>query len=173
MKEHKNVMKKITPWLGIHIKQMRDLHINQVDKTGLPYWRHPLRMCKMFVDHLKTHKKSKELSDDFVRRIFLTVLYHDVIEDVKNGKEKLRLALSEEKYEISQDVYKNVQILSKPKNISYEDYLKSIITSENDYAIAVKRADIRDHVERLDLIKDDITRKKLAKKYKKWFELDK
>lgn len=95
-----------------------DAHAGQVDKQGKPYILHPLAVAAQLDDiELKT-----------------IALLHDTIEDTYITKEILL------EKGIPQEIVEVVCLMTKPKNMSYEDYLRNIKT--NPKAVAVKKADL-------------------------------
>lgn len=93
-------------------------HAGQVDKSGKPYILHPLAVASQL--------DSLELK--------VIALLHDTIEDTETTAEDL---IAEG---IPEDLVKVVETLTKPKDQSYEDYLRHI--KNNPMAVAVKRADL-------------------------------
>ena len=93
-------------------------HENQVDKSGVPYIWHPLAVASRLGD----------------AELKVIAILHDVVEDSeKNFEYLLKQGIPEETVEI-------VKLLTKPKNVEYEEYLKKI--KQNPKALAVKLADL-------------------------------
>ena len=93
-------------------------HSGQTDKQGKPYILHPLAVASQL--------DSLELKT--------IALLHDTIEDSWVSKEfLLENGIPEELVEV-------IVILTKPKDMSYEDYLRRVKT--NPMALAVKKADL-------------------------------
>lgn len=158
--------------LGKHIKFMRELHRGQTDKIDAPYWRHPLRVMKIINKSIWDYysETGYKIPPEIVQIILLVALYHDVIEDVENGQERLNKYLLSEIPELAGKIMERVQMLTKPKNMPYEEYIKNVLNCDSELAISVKLTDVRSNTERLHLIKDDNLRQRLTKKYSKWLE---
>lgn len=93
-------------------------HSGQTDKQGKPYILHPLAVASQL--------DSLELKT--------IALLHDTIEDSWVSKEfLLENGIPEELVEV-------VVLLTRPKDMSYEDYLRRVKT--NPMALAVKKADL-------------------------------
>lgn len=93
-------------------------HSGQTDKQGKPYILHPLAVASQL--------DSLELKT--------IALLHDAIEDSWVSKEfLLENGIPEELVEV-------IALLTKPKDMPYEDYLRRVKT--NPMALAVKKADL-------------------------------
>lgn len=93
-------------------------HSGQTDKQGKPYILHPLAVASQL--------DSLELKT--------IALLHDTIEDSWVSKEfLLENGIPEELVEV-------IALLTKPKGMSYEDYLRRV--KQNPMALAVKKADL-------------------------------
>lgn len=93
-------------------------HSGQTDKQGKPYILHPLAVASQL--------DSLELKT--------IALLHDTIEDSWVSKEfLLDNGIPEELVEV-------IALLTKPKDMPYEDYLRRVKT--NPMALAVKKADL-------------------------------
>jgi (p)ppGpp synthase/HD superfamily hydrolase len=93
-------------------------HSGQTDKQGKPYILHPLAVASQL--------DSLELKT--------IALLHDTIEDSWVSKEfLLENGIPEELVEV-------IALLTKPKDMTYEDYLRRVKT--NPMALAVKKADL-------------------------------
>ena len=64
---------------------------------------------------------------------------HDIIEDTDATIEDIKQYIPEE-------VVNAIMLLSKDDNMTYSEYIKDIIDSDNIYAIIVKQADMYDHM---------------------------
>lgn len=97
-------------------------HQNQVDKGGLPYILHPLRiMIKMQTD--------EEM---------IVALLHDVVEDSEISLKDIS------KYEFDKKIMSALKVLTYSTNQNYEDYIKKI--SKNKLARKIKIADLTDNM---------------------------
>ena len=93
-------------------------HSGQTDKQGKPYILHPLAVASQL--------DSLELKT--------IALLHDTIEDSWVSKEfLLENGIPEEMVEV-------IALLTKPKDMPYEDYLRRV--KQNPMALAVKKADL-------------------------------
>lgn len=93
-------------------------HSGQTDKQGKPYILHPLAVASQL--------DSLELKT--------IALLHDTIEDSWVTKEFLL------KNGIPAELVEVIALLTKPKDMPYEDYLRRVKT--NPMALAVKKADL-------------------------------
>lgn len=93
-------------------------HSGQTDKQGKPYILHPLAVASQL--------DSLELKT--------IALLHDTIEDSWVSKEFLL------ENEIPEELVEVIALLTKPKDMAYEDYLRRVKT--NPMALAVKKADL-------------------------------
>lgn len=93
-------------------------HRNQVDKGGVDYINHPLEVAK------KVHTEEEKI----------LALLHDVIEDSDFTIKDLR------KFGFSETILTALNILTKVKGQTYEEYLDKII--KNTLALKVKVADL-------------------------------
>ena len=119
------------------------------DKQGHPYIEHLYYVS----DHLETYEEK------------VVGLLHDVIEDTYVD-EKVLLALK-----FPKNVVDAVSLLTKNKEMSYDEYINSIINSNNLLAIKVKKVDMMHNMnkERLAFL-DTNVRKRLEKKYIKNYQ---
>ena len=95
-----------------------DVHADQVDKAGAPYWRHP----QFVAEHVKTPEEKA------------VAWLHDVVEDTDWTFEGL---MSEG---ICPAVVEGVKAITKREGEAYEAYLNRVKT--NPLAKAVKLADL-------------------------------
>lgn len=82
------------------------------------------------------------LSQDTKDSLYKIAILHDIIEDTACTSERLKnLNL------LSPIEYDAVLLLTHHKeDCSYEDYMKKLANSSNPYVLAVKRADMKDHL---------------------------
>lgn len=94
-------------------------------------------------------------TDDTDKRLLWTTgILHDIFEDTNCETKELSLYLP-------QTCINAVKILThNKKSQSYEEYILNIIESNNPYALAVKRADMKDH-----LMQEETLTQKLKDKY--------
>ncbi len=93
-------------------------HKGQVDKAGKPYVLHPLKVAES--------QKTEETT--------IVALLHDVVEDSDYTLEQLEAS------GFSPAVMETVRLMTHDKNVSYEEYIRTI--SRNEIARAVKIADL-------------------------------
>jgi (p)ppGpp synthase/HD superfamily hydrolase len=116
------------PDLGASIELMRKGHEGQIDKSGRPYYLHPLRVA-MRVAHCSAAERH-------------AALLHDVVEDTATTLQDLRaLGYSDEIIEL-------VDLLTrdKPGGESHNAYIERIVQSRNARALRVKLADVYDNM---------------------------
>jgi (p)ppGpp synthase/HD superfamily hydrolase len=116
------------PDLGDTVELMRSAHEGQIDKSGRPYYLHPLRVA-MRLKHGSAAERH-------------AALLHDVVEDTRITLEELhRLGYSEE-------VIALVSLLTrdKPGGETHNAYLERLVESRNSGALRVKLADVYDNM---------------------------
>ena len=128
---------------------VNELFKDITDKQGHPYIEHLYYVS----NHLETYEEK------------VVGLLHDVIEDTYIN-EKVLLELK-----FPKNIVEAVSLLTRNKEISYDDYIDSIIQSNNLLAIKVKKVDMMHNMnkERLAAL-DENVRKKLEKKYIKNYQ---
>lgn len=116
------------PDLGTTIELMRAAHEGQMDKSGQPYYLHPLRVA-MRVAHCSAAERH-------------AALLHDVVEDTP----VIIAALAEHGY--SDEVLELVALLTRntPEGESHRQYMARIVASGNVRAMRVKLADVYDNM---------------------------
>lgn len=95
-------------------------HKNDIDKSGYPYFHHPLALALQFDDETSV----------------IVALLHDVVED--HGD---KYPLSYIRKEFGDEVADAIDLLTHKKEVPYMDYVKAI--KENPIARRVKLADLR------------------------------
>lgn len=107
---------------------MRELHAGQTDKCGQPYWIHPftVAMCK-----LNCVIDGTDISTAIVG------LLHDVLEDTDITEQELL-----RRFPMKIDEREALELLTRKDGVSYDDYITSIIESDNKIAIYVKIYDL-------------------------------
>jgi (p)ppGpp synthase/HD superfamily hydrolase len=116
------------PDLGDSIEIMRKAHEGQIDKSGRPYYLHPLRVTMRLARGTSAERHA--------------ALLHDVVEDTTLTLQDLRaLGYSERVLEL-------VDILTrrKPSGESHRAYLERIVASGDREALRVKLADLYDNM---------------------------
>lgn len=109
-------------------------HLNQVDKSGMPYVFHPF--------HLAEQMDTEDL--------VCVALLHDVVEDTNISFDDLI------SYGFNNNVINALKLLTHNDDTPYMEYIKKIKT--NEIARTVKLADLKHNsdLSRLDLTKDKI-----------------
>ena len=78
-------------------------------------------------------------------------LLHDILEDTSCPEKALQLVLTEFEF-------RTIKLLTHDKKQEYREYILDIAESSNFYALAVKRADMKDHLSKeatlTDYLKD-------------------
>jgi len=117
-------------------------HKDKVDKSGIPYIFHPM--------HLAEQMETEEA--------VIVALLHDVVEDTDWSIEDLV------QQGFSKDVISALELLTHKDDLDYLDYVRKIKASTNEFAKAVKLADLRHNSDtsRLDHI-DEETIKRIEK----------
>ena len=116
------------PDIGDSIEIMRNAHEGQIDKSGRPYYLHPLRVAMRLALCTPTERHA--------------ALLHDVVEDTILTLDDLKgLGYSDEIIEL-------VDLLTrrKPAGESHNQYIERIVASRNAQALRVKLADLLDNM---------------------------
>ena len=116
-------------------------HEGQVDKSGVPYYKHPFHLAEQMTDEDTT----------------IVALLHDVVEDTEYTLEDLA-AMG-----FSERVLAAIRLMTHDEDVPYMDYVA--IIRENPIARAVKLADLAHNSDltRLDTVDDKA--KARAEKY--------
>ena len=115
------------PDLGSTIELMRSAHEGQIDKSGRPYYLHPLRVA-MRLAHCTAAERH-------------AALLHDVVEDTPVTLQDLR----ETGY--SDEVLELVDLLTRrAPDESHNAYVERLVQSRNVKALRVKLADVYDNM---------------------------
>lgn len=115
-------------------------HLNQVDKSGIPYIFHPIYLAERMDDEEST----------------IVALLHDTVEDSEMTINDLKMEGFSEK------VIDAINCLTHNKNLTYEEYIMGI--KINPLAKKVKLVDLEHNslIARLDSI-DEVTKLRLIK----------
>ena len=105
-----------------------DAHRGQRDLNGMPVVLHPLRVGM-------AGKTESEMIVGFL---------HDVVEDTDMGIEDIA------KVGFGKEVVEALTLLTHEDGMPYEDYVRRIVESGNELALAVKRNDLKDNIARND-----------------------
>ena len=143
MKVSKNLLKAVT--------MCAKAHEGQVDKSGVPYIYHPIRVAQNAVD--------LGFNDE---NTIIAALLHDVAEDTD-------ITIEELTSEFGEEVGAALSLLNHDKDVPYMDYVKAL--KDNNIARAVKMADLTHNMD-LSRLKE-VTDKDLerVKKYNEAYKL--
>ena len=120
-----------------------DAHINQTDKSGLPYVFHPF--------HLAEQMKTEETT--------IVALLHDVVEDTDITLEDLQ------EKGFNKEIIDAIALMTHDDDTDYMDYVREI--KKNPIAKAVKLADLKHNS---DLSRMDVIDEKVLERRKKYLE---
>ena len=122
---------------------------DKVDKGNNPYMEH--------LEYVSSHGRNETEK--------IIGLLHDTLEDTELTKEELL------EFGFSKEIVEVIEILTRRKNKSYNEYIESIILSENESAVYIKKIDMEHNMD-LSRIKNidekDILR--VENKYKPNYE---
>lgn len=105
----------------------RKLHDGQVDKCGQPYWIHPFTVgMRIFNGHNR----------NIVSNMIVGLL-HDIPEDTGMCVDALATLI-----ELTAEEKAALELLTHKRDASYNDYINSILESDNKLAIEVKLEDL-------------------------------
>lgn len=121
-------------------------HKGQLDKAGQPYILHPLRVAL------------KLASEDEI----IAAILHDVVEDSDYEIKDLEDA------GFNETVIKIVELMTRNKNVSYDEYIGRIKTYPP--AVRVKMADLEDNMNLMRIKKPEASDFERIEKYKKAYE---
>lgn len=121
-------------------------HKNQVDKAGMPYVMHPIRVAANFIDP----------------RLVIIALLHDILEDSKT------ITAKDISNEFNENVLDIIKLLTRVRNENYFDYIKKIKAHSD--AVKIKLADLKDNINILRLVsitdEDKVRLNKYIKAYR-------
>ena len=105
----------------------RNLHEGQTDKCGQPYWIHPFTVAmRIFAGH-----------NNQVTSNVIVGLLHDIPEDTGMSVEALSTLI-----ELTENEKAALNLLTRKEGVPYNDYINSILESNNTLAIEVKADDL-------------------------------
>ena len=110
-------------------------HVYCKDKYNEKIFQHALRLIDYLAYDLRVLLMNPEQKYDCLA----VAIGHDIIEDTDATIEDIK------KY-IPEEVVNAIMLLSKDDNMTYSEYIKDIVDSDNAYAIIVKQADMYDHI---------------------------
>ena len=120
-KDMERVMKALNP--------CRNLHEGQVDKCGQPYWIHPFTVAmRSFTGYNRNENQTSTM---------IVGLLHDIPEDtgIAVGALTTLIDLTDKEQEA-------LELLTRKNGTSYNDYIETILQSNNKIAIEVKTDDL-------------------------------
>lgn len=104
----------------------RRLHDDQKDKCGQPYWIHPFTVgMRSFTGY-----------DSNISYCIVGML-HDIPEDTGMSVEALATLIK-----LTDEEIEALKLLTRQDDISYDEYINSILESENNVAMVVKLDDL-------------------------------
>ena len=112
----------------IHALQLcRNLHEDQVDKCGQPYWIHPFTVgMRIFTGYNKSCISN-----------MIVGLLHDIPEDTDMSVEALATLI-----DLTDEEKEALNLLTRKNGVPYKEYIESILQSNNKLAIEVKADDL-------------------------------
>lgn len=153
--QHTHDMERL--WSALTL--MKELHDGQTDKCGQPYWIHPFTVAMRGF----TGYYNGQVSTTIVG------LLHDILEDTNITEQELLC-----RFPMKIDEIEALELLTRKDEMSYDDYITSIIESGNEIAMLVKLDDLL-HNANLNRMLDagiEITERdeRRTEKYKKAFD---
>lgn len=106
---------------------------DKVDKVDCPYIQHLLRVASAAANMCY-------FSEETSNKLYQIGLLHDIFEDTDTSAEELREYVDEE-------IIYTVRILTREPEVTYMDYINSIIESGNILSIIVKLCDLKDNMD--------------------------
>ena len=138
---------------------MKELHEGQTDKCGQPYWIHPFTVAMRGFTGYNNGQVST----------IIVGLLHDVLEDTNITEQELLC-----RFPMKIDEIEALELLTHKDEMSYDDYITSIIESGNEIAISVKLDDLLHNMNLNRMLDADIEiterDERRTKKYKKAFD---
>ena len=139
------------PTLNETLKLSLALHEGQTDKSGQPYWQHPVRVLASLPPNCGEAAQH-------------AALLHDTVEDGHETLDGLLLR------GYTQEVVDLVRWLTKPEMISYRDWMTEIRRQAPIDARIVKIADVEDNLSRIDNL-PEAERESLGRRYREALEI--
>ncbi len=127
--------------LGLAIELAVDLHKGQMDKSGVPYILHPLRV--MYSVNTIDEK--------------IVAILHDTVEDTSLTAEGLTT------FGFSEHIIEAVILLTKTADVTYKE--RTLLIKENTLARVVKIADMRDNSDLFRLHDVELKHLEMIRKY--------
>lgn len=135
-------------YYAVKSKEDFDIRIPELMKLAEKYYptkkfKHALRVACYASDAAMKHKFLMPLE------AFLVGLAHDLIEDTDCPQDFLQDILGP-------GLFNAVLILTKTDDETYNEYIQRVLNSEDEMAIHVKRADMKDHMTQLDTLTEKL-----------------
>lgn len=127
------------------IKFAQEKHKGQFREDGSEYIEHPIVASGMAVDMV-------------LELTACVAVLHDVLEDIDTTEEELV-------EQFGPRIAYIVSLLTRQEGFSYEEYIQSILTSDDEVARIVKIADLKHNLSTIDNIKDPEKRERLKTRY--------
>lgn len=128
--------------MGYDIKEVGNLFNFAVEYYPKKKLAHALRVAEYATE------KASALKMD-TTKAYMIALAHDLLEDTDCSREGLMSILGI-------DSYNSVDLLTKDKQETYEDYIHRIIDAKDKYAFIVKQADMKDHMSLTDTLTEKL-----------------
>lgn len=122
-------------------------HMEQVDKSGIPYIYHPIHLAEQMDDEIST----------------CVALLHDIVEDTSITFQDLS------EYGFKEEIINVLKMLTHNDDVPYMDYIRNI--KKNATATKVKLADLRHNSDLTRLDSIDENAKKRIEKYEKAIQI--
>lgn len=121
--------------------------------------QHAIRVANYAVEivsHDSRKRLQRHLNEDYA---FTVGILHDIVEDTD-------IKIEEIYDEFPVEIAEAVEILTKPNDVEYVDYIENILKSGNTLAFWVKKADMKDHIAQTETLTDKLKEKYLPVLYK-------
>jgi len=129
---------------------IKEAHKGQVDKSGIEYWKHPVAVMKGLPE-------LEDANPKLLEELQHIALLHDVLEDTKYTEQDLK------DMGYTDQIVDAVKLVTRTKDVTYNQFIDNIIDSGNQHALIVKISDMTHNMsdERFDLLsKEDKVKQK-------------
>lgn len=140
-------------FIKIEIKAI-DLATKYYDGKTL---NHALRVANLAAKDIL----NRNYKEDEARMIFVVGLLHDILEDTPCSMHEIVHVFQGAECMWGESLPKTVGLLTHDKEISYQEYMEKILSSSNELAIIVKRADLKDHFSQNETLTQELANKYL------------
>lgn len=121
--------------------------VNKLFNLAVQYYPKKKLAHALRVAEYATAKASALKMD--ITKTYIIALAHDLLEDTDCSREVLMSILGI-------DSYNSVDLLTKDRQETYEDYIHRILDSGDGYAFIVKQADMKDHMTLTDTLTEKL-----------------